>query len=189
MTFVPLKLTNGNGSSFWVWGRCQDQFNTLVCIESKNWITGLNGATHCLSLPHVLLPRLLYFSRPSSKFSDLSSVSWATLKSPTSSPVFPSRIIHPAQHPWRVLSPEPGRHDFIQHPIARGSNSRVFNLTFILMHQSFPLSSALCFSTPARADTLPDLVQDLFIAIFVFVGCPCLGHLPVFSSLKLWEML
>lgn len=187
MTFVPLKLTNGNGSR--VWGRCQDRFNTLVCIESKNWITGLNGATHCLSLPHILLPRLLYFSRPSSKFSDLSSVSWVTLKSPKSSPVFPSLIIHPAQHPWRGPSQEPGNHGFIQCPIACGSNSKAFSLIFTLIQLSFPLSSALCFSTPARANTLPDLVQDLFIAIFVFVACPYLGHLPVFSPLKLWEML
>lgn len=138
MTFVPLKLTNENRSSFWVWGR--SRIESLACVESKNRITGLNGAAHCHSLPHilpcVLLPGLLYFPRLPSKSSYLSPVTWVTLKSPKWSSVFPSILTPPAHHPWNVLFQAPGNYGSIQHPIACGPNAKVFSLIVLCISLS-----------------------------------------------------
>lgn len=143
VTFVPLKWTRGNRSSFWVWSRSQNQFDTWVCTGNKSeWGSLLSLTTTVLP---CVLPGRLFPSRSPCKFRYLSPATWVLLKSPKWSSAFPFLITHPFHHPWRVLSQAPGNHDSTQHPIADASTFKVFNLRFSLMQQSFPclLPSAL----------------------------------------------
>ena len=114
MTFVPLKLTNEKRSSFWVRGK--NRIESIVCFESKNRITGLNGAAHYHSPPtssplfFCLGPFISPGHLPSSVTCHLSPVTWVTrvtLKSPKWSSVFPSLMNYPAHHPMEhsVSSP------------------------------------------------------------------------------------
>lgn len=139
VSFVPLKLTNGNRSSFGVWGGSQDRVSAFVCIERENRTTGLMGVAPRFSLPYV--QRL-----------------WLKHKVITI--------------PLDILLPMGSALKSSQFDIQSSAS-------MVLLYPT------LCFSPPPRADALPGLVQDLFIAICVFVGYPCSVHLPVSSPSKL----
>lgn len=158
-TFVLLVLTNGNRSSSWVWGRSQNGVNTLVYTESGNnsWVEW-----GC--------PRLLYTSdtRLRSLAGTLDShgdkeppVTWVTW------------LPNCSLQSWSLPSPE---HCF-WHQVIR-FQSTAYSLCVHLESlqpdsQSYPLvfSVFFCCLTWARADILPDLIQDL-PTIFVLMSLP-----------------
>ena len=93
MTFVPLKLTNENRSSFWVWGR--SRIESIACVrvktELQDW-TGLPTATHYPTYSPVFFCRGSFISPgclPSSVTCHLSPGSpWSLQSGPLSFPPF-----------------------------------------------------------------------------------------------------
>lgn len=191
VTFVPLKWTRGNRSSFWVWSRSQNQSDTWVCTGNKNRITGLNGVACCLSLPQFYP---VFFQ--GAFFPPGHLVSSGTCHLPLES----CQSLLSGPLPFLFLSPTLSithgecclKHQVIMIPpnILLQMRPHLKSLTWDSVSCS-NLSLVFCplLSIPARADTLPNLVQGLFIAISVFVGCPCLGQLPISSPPRLWETL
>lgn len=179
MTFVPLKLTNEKRSSFWVRGK--NRIESIVCFESKNRITGPNGAAHYHSPPtssplfFCLGPFISPGHLPSSVTCHLSPGSpWSLLSGPLFFPPLWT-ILHTT--PWNILSPAPGNYDSIRHPIACGSNTKVFSLIVLWINLSLVFCLLLLYT--CQGWLCQTLSETCLLLSFVFVSCLSLEYLPI----------